>query len=69
MKIVSGFTKGIVSKLIKMVVRKKTGCNMNIQMNSLTTTVVDGKTHVHLDAELELDKEELLKLLKNVGLD
>lgn len=69
MKIVSGFTKGIVSKLIKMFMRKKTGCNINIQLNSMNATVVDGKTHVHLDLDAELEKEELLKLLKNIGLD
>ena len=30
--------------------------------------MVDEKTHVHLDVDLELTKEELDKLLKSIGL-
>ena len=32
------------------------------------TTVIEEKTHVHLDIELDLSKEELDKLLKSIGL-
>jgi hypothetical protein len=69
MKIVSNFTRGIVSKILKKVIKKKTGYNMDIQLNSITTTISDGKTHVHLDMDAELDKEELMKILKSIGLD
>jgi hypothetical protein len=67
MKIVSNFTRGIISKILKKVIKKKTGYNMDIQLNSITTTVSDGKTHVHLDMDAELDKEELMKILKSIG--
>ena len=30
--------------------------------------VIDGKTHVHLDVDAELEKDELMKILKNIGL-
>lgn len=33
MRIVSKFTRGIISKAIKMVIRKKTGYNIDIQLN------------------------------------
>jgi hypothetical protein len=69
MKIVSNFTRGIISKILKKVIKKKTGYNMDIQLNSITTTVSDGETHVHLDMDAELDKEELMKILKSIGLD
>jgi len=68
MKIESKFTTGIVSKLIGMAVRKKLGCNLEIQLNTVRTTVIDGKTHVHLDVDAELSKEELNRLLKSIGL-
>lgn len=69
MKIVSGFTRGIVSKLVRMALRKKIGYDIDIQLNDIKATVVDGKTHVHLDVDAELEKEELVKILKHVGLN
>lgn len=67
MKIVSKFTTNVISKLVKMVLQKKLGYDVDIQLNEIKTTITDGKTHVHLDVDAELDKEELLKILKNFG--
>lgn len=67
MKIESKFITGIVSKIAKKVVRDKLGYNIDIHLNGLRTTVIDDKTHVHLDVDLELTKEELNKLLKSIG--
>lgn len=69
MKIVSKFTTNMISKLVKMVLRKKLGYNVDIQLNEIKTTITDGKTHVHLDVDAELEKEELMKILKNIGLN
>jgi hypothetical protein len=67
-KIVSNFTRGIISKIFKTVIKKKTGYNMDIQLNGITAKVSEGKTRVHLDMDAELDKEELMKILKSIGL-
>lgn len=67
MKIESKFMTGIVSKIAKKVVRNKLGCDMDVQLNGLRTTIIDEKTHVHLDLDIELTKEELNKLLKSIG--
>ena len=69
MRIVSKFTRGIISKAIKMVIRKKTGYNIDIQLNEAITTISDGKTHLHLDVDAELDKDELMSILKSIGLN
>lgn len=69
MRIVSKFTRGIISKAVKMVVHKKTGYNVDIQLNEVTTTINDGKTHLHLDVDADLDKDELIKILKSIGLN
>lgn len=68
MKIESKFMTGIVSKVIGMAVRQRLGYNVDIQLNEVRTTVIEGKTHVHLDVDAELSKEELGKLLKNIGI-
>ncbi len=67
MKIVSKFTTGIVSKLAKMVIKSKLGYDVDIELNQIKMTVVDGKTHIHLDVDAELSKEELGKILKSIG--
>lgn len=69
MRIVSKFTRGIISKALKMVVHKKTGYNVDIQVNEITTTINDGKTHLHVDIDAELEREELIKILKSIGLN
>ena len=69
MRIVSNFTRGIISKALKMVVHKKTGYNVDIQLNEITTTINDGKTHLHLDVDAELERDELIKILKSIGLN
>ena len=58
----------MISKLVKMVLRKKLGYDIDIQLNEIKTTITDGKTHVHLDVDAELEKEELVKILKKIGL-
>ena len=68
MKIGSKFTTGIISKLVSMVIRKKLGYDVQLKLNEVNVTVIDGKTHVHLDVDAELSKEELNKILASIGL-
>lgn len=68
MKIVSKFTTGVISKLLKFTLRKKLGYDIDIRLNEVTAKVDNGKTHIHLDVDAELEKDELTKILKNVGL-
>ena len=68
MKLESKFTTGIASKIAEFAVRKKLGYDVDIRLNQFRTTVIDEKTHVHLDLDLELSKEELNKMLGNIGL-
>ena len=61
MKIQSKFMTGLVSRIVKKVLRTKLGCEVDIQLNEFRTTVIDDKTHVHLDLDADLTKEELMK--------
>lgn len=69
MKIVSKFTTNVISKFIKRFLKKKLEYEVDIQLNEIKTTITDGKTYIHLDVDAELEKEELLKILKNIGLN
>lgn len=68
MKIGSKFMTGIISKLAALAIRKKFGYDIKLNLNEVNATVVDGKTHIHLDVDAELEKDELTKILKNIGL-
>lgn len=69
MKITSAFTRNIVSKLIRRVIKKKSGYDVDIRLSEFSTTIIDGKAHVHLNVDAELDKDELTKILKTIGLN
>lgn len=69
MKIVSKFARGIISKAIKMVIHKKTGYDIDIKLNEVNTTIADGKTHLHVDVDAEIGKDELINILKSIGLN
>lgn len=68
MKISSKLMTGLIAKLAKRAVKKKTGYEVDIQLGELTVTVADNVAHVHLDVDAELGKGELTKILKQVGL-
>ncbi|MCM1179352.1 MAG: CTP synthase [Clostridium sp.] len=68
MRIVSKFTTGMISKLLKLALRKKLGYDIDVRLNEVTAKVDNGKTHIHLDVDAELEKDELTKILKSVGL-
>ena len=67
-KIGSKFTTSIISKLASLAIRKKFGYDVKLNLNEVKATVVDGKTHVHLDIDADLEKDELTKILKSIGL-
>lgn len=69
MKITSPFLTGIISKVIKKTIRKKSGYDIDIQIESFNVKFDnDGNATVHLSADGNLKKEELLNILKGVGM-
>ena len=51
------WTTKLVSKIINYVLRKKLGCNIDIDLNEFRTTVIDDKLHVKV--EFECKQEDL----------
>lgn len=68
MKIGSKFTTGIISKLANLAIRKKFSYDVKLNLNEFDATIVDGKTHIHLDIDADFEKDELTKILKSIGL-
>lgn len=61
------FVGGAVAKLLSKFIQKKTGYKINIQLNDLNVEVVDGKAHLHVNADAEMDNNELIKVFKVIG--
>lgn len=69
LKLSTKFMRGIIAKLVTKLIRKKFGYNVEIQLNELDVTYVDGKAHLHTNVDLELNNEEFMKIIKSIGLD
>ncbi len=68
MSIVSKFTTNLISKIVTKLARKELGCNIDIHLSKVNVYVTDEKAHIYLDAEAEIRKEDLIKLIKNANL-
>lgn len=68
MKISSKFTRMLLSKLIRGVLHKKLGYNVDIQLNEFNASISDEKAHVHVSIDGDMSKEELMRILKGIGL-
>lgn len=69
MKISSKFTTSLLSKVVGMALNKKLGYKIDIQINDIEATIDDGKTHVHVNMDAEMNSDELTKVIKNIGID
>lgn len=69
LKITSKLMTAIISKSIAMVVKKKFGYQVDIQIHEISATVDDGKAHIHLNAEGDVGIDEFKKFTKVIGLE
>lgn len=69
MRIKSEFLTMIVSKVIKKAIKKKSGYDIDIQIKEFNVNFDnDGNATVRVEADGSLKKEELLNILKGVGM-
>lgn len=66
-KLSTKFMRSFISKLISKAIYKKFGYKVNIQINDLAVSIVDGETKISTSVEMNLDSEEFTKIIKNVG--
>lgn len=65
LNIVTGFTRTIISKMLRKFLQKKIGTDVDVKLNTIKVNMVEDKAYVHLDIEAELIKGELMKLIKD----
>ena len=62
----SDFTKNMVSKVLTSAIRKKTGYNVDICLYDLDIQVVDGNARIIINAQADIDKAVLNKIMQNI---
>ena len=68
MSLSTKFMKGIVTKIISKAILKKTGYNINIQLNEIKLETVDGKVCLHADVDAAINNEDFINIIKNKDL-
>ena len=69
MKLSTKFMRGIVSKLISKAIYKKIGYKVDIQLNDLDISVIDGETKILTNVEVKVNSNEFMKIMKTIGGD
>lgn len=67
LKLSTRFMRNIVAKLVAKMIYKKTGYKVVIHLNELDVNVVDGETHISVNAEAKLSSDEFMKIMKAIG--
>jgi len=63
----TGFFQGIIVKVIKKVIRQKTGYNPELRFNDPIQVSFDGNNaKLHLNLDIEIGKDDLQKILKDL---
>ena len=59
--------RGLLSKLLKKVIRDKTGYSVDVLLNQISLSHADnGKISIHVDMNAEMDEKELIKVTRIV---
>lgn len=62
------FMRSIITKLLGKAIYKKTGYQVDVQVNEVKAETRDGKIKVHMDVDAEMSSEDLMKALKSGGI-
>ena len=69
LKLSTKFMKGIIANLVSKAIAKKVGYNIDILLNEIEVKNENGKIHLHIDADAEVENSEFVKMLKSIGMD
>lgn len=68
-KLSTKFMRGVVAKLLSMMIRKKFGCNVDIKLHDLDIRYLDGDAQINTSVEVKLSGDDFMKLIKQAGLE
>ena len=68
-KLSSVFMKNVVAKLISKVIYKKFGYKINIQIEDLAISIIDGETDVNANVRVKVNNDEFKKIISDINKD
>lgn len=63
----NGIMKNLVTKILRKVIRKKFGCDVDIELNHVYALHRDGRVFIHVDVNAETSQEDFMNLVKSFG--
>lgn len=69
LKLSTKFMRDMVAKLIAKALQKKLGYNIDILLNEIEVKNEDGKIHIHVNADAEVNNDDFAKIVKSIGVD
>ena len=69
LKLSTKFMRGVASKLLAKLISRKLGYKVDIQLNDLDVSVIDGETQINTNVELKLSSNEFMRIMKDITLD
>ena len=69
LKIKTKLMRGMLSKIIEMMINKKTGYKVKIQLNDIDVSITEDIAHIHLDVDGDVNANDLKKFSRIIGLE
>ena len=69
LKLSTKFMRDMVAKLIAKALQKKLGYNIDILLNEIEVKNEDGKIHIHVNADAEVNNDEFVKIINSIGME
>lgn len=67
MSIKSKFMRGVVSKLLSMAIKSKTGYKVNIDLEDLDIKIDDETAHLHISGNVDINVNDLKTFMKVIN--
>ena len=58
--------RGMLAKLLSKMIKAKYGYKVNIHFSEIELDMLDGQTHLHVNADLDLSSDEFKKIMKSI---
>lgn len=69
LKLSTKFMRGFVAGLISKAIYKKVGYHVDIDLSEIEIRNDDGKVHIHVNVDAEVNNDDFKKIIKTIGQD
>lgn len=67
LKIETALGKKVVGTMLEKSIAKKYGVDLEVKVNNVNATMIDGEAYVHIDMEGKLDANRIFEMLTDIS--